>query len=121
MGYIRYALLVMALAWGAPWAVQAQSMDEMIGKFGNDFQALKPRPNSSVNADYKLEQIALGTFYTTQAIGKLFEQNQELLSKYDEMLMKYNEVVTQNNELIRLLSIIAKENQAEASSTSEMP
>ena len=121
MRYMRYACLVMAISWCVSWPVQAESMDEMIGTFANDFKALKPRPNSSVNADYKLDQIALGTFYTTQAMGKLFEQNQTLLSKYDEMLMKYNEVVTQNNELIRLLSIIAKERRAEESPADETP
>ena len=121
MRYIRFALLVTVLAWSAPWPVMAQSMDEMIGQFGQDFQALKPKPNSSVHADYKLDQIALGTFYTTQAIGKLFEQNQELIAKYDEMLTKYNEVVTQNNELIRLLSIIAKEKQDGDPPTGGMP
>ncbi len=85
-----------------------ESMDELIDSFGKDFESLKPAPNSSVNADYKLEQAALGTFYTTKALNLIFNQNQEMIEKYDQMLMKYDDIVEQNKEIIRLLSIISK-------------
>ncbi|MBU0993998.1 MAG: hypothetical protein KJ737_16000 [Proteobacteria bacterium] len=104
---IIFLLCIFSLTNISP-SVSAESMDEMIDQLGREFDSLKPPPNSSVNADYKLEQAALGTLYTAKAINKLFEQNQEMLEKYNEMLMKYNEMVEQNKEVIRLLSIIAK-------------
>ena len=86
-----------------------ESMEEMINQFEREFEAVKPAPNSSINSDYKIEQAALGTLYTTRAIHMLFEQNKEMVLKYDEMLVKYNEMLLQNKEIIRLLTIMAKD------------
>lgn len=106
------SLLSVLLVIGLSLSASGESMNDMMGQFEKEFEGTKPAPNSSVNADYKLEQTALGTLYTTRAINKLFEQNKELLEKYNEMLLKYNEMVLQNKEIIRLLSIIAQKEEA---------
>lgn len=85
------------------------SMEDLIQQFGQDYEALVPEKNSSVHSDYKLEQAALGTFYTTKALNLIYEQNREMMEKYDQMLEKYNETLEQNKELIRLLTIISKQ------------
>ena len=82
--------------------------DELIDQFGQEFEAVKPAPNTSVNADYKLEQIALGAFYTTKTLSLIYKQNQALMEKYDQLLMKYDKIIDQNKEIIKLLSIIAE-------------
>lgn len=102
-------LLLLLMTQGAC----GESMDNMINQFEKEFEAAKPAPNSSVNSDYKLEQAALGTLYTTRALNKLFEQNKEMLQRYDEMLFKYNEMIAQNKEMIRLLTIMVKKEAAE--------
>jgi len=87
-------------------------LDDLLDEFNKDYNAIKPPSEySSVNSDYKLGQAALGTLYTTKALGLLYRQNQELLAKYDEMLRKYDEVIRQNKEIIRILSVIAKSGQ----------
>ena len=84
-------------------------MDELIDQFGQEFEAVKPPPNSSVNADYKQAQAALGASYTTKALGLIYKQNQTVVEKYDQLIEKYDQIIEQNQEIIRLLSIIAKE------------
>lgn len=84
-------------------------MDELIEKFGQEYEDLKPpSPNSSINADYKLGQAALGSFYTAKTIRLLYGQNRDILAKYDDMIAKYDEIIEQNKEIIRILSVIAK-------------
>lgn len=91
-----------------PQVAICDPMDELIENFGNEYKAMIPPPNSSVDTDYKLGQLALGSFYTTNALSLLYKHNQELLVKYDEMLQKYDEIMKQNKEIIRLLSILVK-------------
>ena len=86
----------------------AGAMDDLIHQFGENYESLKPEKNSSVHTDYKLEQAALGTYYTTQALNLIYDQNQTLLSKYDRMIEKYDQIVEQNKEIIRLLTIISQ-------------
>ncbi|MBW1693047.1 MAG: hypothetical protein JRJ41_02595 [Deltaproteobacteria bacterium] len=83
-------------------------VDELIDQFGQEFEAAKPAPNTSVNADYKLDQVALGAFYTTKTLSLIYKQNQALMGKYDQLLMKYDKIIDQNKEIIKLLSIIAE-------------
>lgn len=83
-------------------------VDELIDQFGQEFEAVKPPPNSSVNADYKLDQVALGAFYTTKTLSLIYKQNQVLVEKYDQLLMKYDKIIDQNKEIIKLLSIVAE-------------
>ncbi|HIE53565.1 MAG TPA: hypothetical protein EYP90_00020 [Chromatiaceae bacterium] len=88
-------------------------LEELLEEFEKQYEATRPpSPYSSVNSDYKLRQAALGTFYTTKAIGLLYRQNQELMSKYNEMLKKYDQIIEQNKEIIRILSTIAKKRSA---------
>lgn len=91
-----------------PQAASCDPMDELIENFDNEYKAMIPPPNSSVDTDYKLGQLALGSFYTTNALSLLYKHNQELLVKYDKMLQKYDEIIKQNKEIIRLLSILVK-------------
>ena len=100
-------LLVLLMSGSSP-VVYSESMDELVESFDREYEAMKPRPNSSVNADYKLAQTALGSLYTTRALNLLYKQNQEMLAKYDEILQKHREVIDQNKEIIRLLLIISK-------------
>jgi hypothetical protein len=88
--------------------------DELLDQFGKEYEAAKPPlPQSSVNADYKLGQAALGAYYTTKTLGLLYKQNGELMAKYDQMIQKYDKLIEQNKEVIRLLSILAKKEQKE--------
>ncbi len=116
---IFVALIFIILAF--PKAAICDHMDELIENFGNEYKAMIPPPNSSVDTDYKFGQIALGSFYTTKAISLLYQHNQELLVKYDEMLEKYDKIMKQNKEIIRLLSILVKGGSVKTySSTSEV-
>ena len=86
----------------------SDSMDELSEEFAKSYESLKPRPNSSVNSDYKLDQLALGSLYTNKSLNLIYKQNREMSEKYDSLITKYDQVITQNREIIRLLSIIAK-------------
>lgn len=91
-----------------PMGVWADPMDDLIERFTHEYEAIEPPSRySSVRSDYKLGQAALGTFYTTQTLGLLYRQNQQLLEKYDEMLLKYDQIIQQNKEIIRILSVLA--------------
>lgn len=88
-------------------------LDDLMEQFGQGLEAAKPpSAYSSVKSDYKIEQAALGTIYTTKALGLLYRQNQQLLEKYDEMLLKYDQVIDQNKKIIKLLSEIAKKKES---------
>ena len=86
-------------------------MDELIDQFEKEYDAEKPAPYTSVGADYKQAQAALGASYTTKALSLIYKQNQALVEKYDQLIEKYDKVIEQNQEIIRLLSIIAKEKE----------
>jgi len=84
-------------------------MDELMGQFEKEFEAEKPAPQTSVRADYKQAQAALGASYTAKALSLIYKQNQTVVEKYDQLIEKYDQIIEQNQEIIRLLSIIAKE------------
>ena len=98
------------LAFAIVWAGigLCDPVDDLIDQFGKEFEAVKPPPNTSVNADYKLDQVALGAFYTTKTLSLIYKQNQAVMEKYDQLLVKYDKIIEQNKEIIKLLSIVAE-------------
>jgi hypothetical protein len=81
------------------------SMDELTEQYNKQYESLKPPSNySSVRSDYIFEQTALSTQQTAKILELIYEQNRQMLSKYDEILNKYDEIIRQNNEIIKLLS-----------------
>ena len=103
---VSIIVLFLSFIWGG--CAFCESIDELTDEFGVEFESLKPLPNSSLNADFKQAQIALGAVYTIRALRLLHIQNQELINKNDEIKNKYDEIIEQNKELIRLLSILVK-------------
>ncbi|RLB40044.1 MAG: hypothetical protein DRH12_10655 [Deltaproteobacteria bacterium] len=102
-------MIVVFLVFFGFLAMAGDPFDELMASFDKEYNAIKPPSRySSVNTDYKLEQTALGTMYITKAIGLLYRQNQEFLAKYDDLLRKYDKVIEQNREMIRLLSVLTK-------------
>lgn len=83
-------------------------MDDLAERFEREYQELVPPPNSSVDADYKIAQISLGTAYSAKSLQLIYRQNKELAAKYDSIQKKYDTLIQQNKEIIRLLSIIAR-------------
>ncbi len=98
----------LAIIIACPGVAFSDSMDELINQFEKEHEAMKPPPSSTVNTDYKLDQIALGALYTTKTLNLIYKQNQTVMDKYDQLIMKYDKIIEQNKEIIRLLSIIAK-------------
>lgn len=86
----------------------SDSVETIVEQFGKKYNALNPPPNSSVNTDYKQQQIALGSFYSVKIMEQIYNQNREIVQKNNQMLKKYDEIIQQNKELIRLLSILVK-------------
>jgi len=91
-----------------PSALVCETMDELAEKYEKEYTALVPPPNSSMNADYKMEQVAVGTMYTGRSLKKIYDQNQEQIRQNKVFMLKHDELIKQNNEIIRLLKIIAK-------------
>jgi len=90
----------------------SQSIDELTEQFEKEIESNKPpSETSSVGTDYIYKQTALATMYTTKMLKLMYEQNQEILSKYDEILQKYDEMIQQNNEIIKLLSELVKKDE----------
>ncbi len=87
----------------------ADPMDDLIDKFQADFEKVKPGPYSSVNADYKFDQIAMSGLYNAKSLQLIYRQNQDIKAGQDEMLRKYDRIIQQNQEIIRLLTTIAKQ------------
>lgn len=82
-----------------------ESIDEIVDQYNKEYEALKPvSDSSSVRTDYVFEQTALATQQTTKMLKLIYEQNREMISKYDDALNKYDEIIRQNNEIIKLLS-----------------
>jgi hypothetical protein len=82
-----------------------ESLDEINDQYNKEYEALKPPSgSSSVRTDYVFEQTALSTMQTTRLLKLIYEQNREILSRYDNALNKYDEIIRQNNEIIKLLS-----------------
>lgn len=91
----------------------ADEMDTLIEQFETAFQELAPSANSSVNDDYKISQIALGTLYTTKSMGIIYRQNDKMLSKQDEQLQKYDTIIEQNKTIIALLKRMVRQKEEE--------
>jgi len=90
-----------------------QTIDEINKQYNREYEALKPPSgSSSVGTDYVFEQTALSTRQTTKLLELIYEQNREMLSKYDQVLDKYDEIISQNNEIIKLLSKGAEKDEA---------
>lgn len=90
------------------------SIDEISDQFMKEYEALKPpSETSSVHTDYKFDQTALASFYTIKVLKLLYEQNQQMVSKYDEMLQRYEKIIHQNEEIIKILSQIEKQKKEE--------
>jgi len=82
-----------------------ESIDEINDQYNKEYEAIRPSSGSrSVGTDYLFEQTALSTLQTTKVLKLIYEQNREILSKYDDALNKYDEIIRQNNEIIKLLS-----------------
>ena len=82
-----------------------ESIDEIDDQYDKDYEAIKPPSgSSSVRTDYLFEQTALSTQQTVKLLKLIFEQNKQILSRYDDVLNKYNEIIRQNNEIIKILS-----------------
>ncbi len=101
-------VIVLSIVLGCPSAILSESMDEMAEQYEKEYQALVPPPNSSMNSDYKLGQVALGTMYTGKSIKRLYDQYQKQIDQNQIMMLKYDEIIRQNNEIINLLKIISK-------------
>ena len=103
--FITLCLVIVMVFTGVAFC---DPMDELIDQFESEFEAQMPAPNTSVRADYKQAQTALGSFYTTKTLSLIYKQNQTVVEKYDQLIAKYDQIIEQNQEIIRLLSIIAK-------------
>ena len=104
------ALLPLILASKAP----CESIDEVFDQFGQEYEALKPpATGSSIRADYRIEQTAVASFYTTKMLKLLVQQNQEIAVKYNTMLQKYDRIIEQNKKIIELLSRLPERQEKE--------
>lgn len=96
-----FAGFFLAAAWTVP--AVAQSMDGLADQYRREYEAVKPRPGSSVGTDYKLDQIAMGALYTVQSIAMLHDQTDRILRNQEAMIERYDRMIRQNDELVRLL------------------
>jgi hypothetical protein len=87
-------------------ASSCETIDELADKYETAYESAVPPPNSSMNNDYKMEQVALGTMYTAKSMKLLYHQNQTIIQQNQEILRKYDKMIEQNNEMIKLLRII---------------
>lgn len=114
MKKILLAVILCMQIISIPGFVPAQSIGEINEQYNRDYEALEPPSgSSSVGTDYVFEQTALSTRQTTKLLELIYEQNREMLSKYDQVLNKYDEIISQNNEIIKLLSKDASSAEAE--------
>ncbi|MFZ5573101.1 MAG: hypothetical protein ACOZF0_22090 [Thermodesulfobacteriota bacterium] len=110
MGALQKTLLLTAICLTMVWPASGfcDEMGTLMDEFGRAYEELAPSPNSSVNADYKLSQAALGGFYTTKSLGLIYRQNQKIAVQNEAIIEKYDKLIEQNNQIIGLLEIIAK-------------
>lgn len=99
-----FMLLCVSLLAVAHPGVHAESIDEAFEEFSARFQTLRPPPGSSVNADYKLDQAAMASFFSARMLALIGKQNEELLARYEETARKYDHMIRQNEKIIQLLS-----------------
>jgi len=105
MRKITLAIILFFQVISIPGFAKGQSIDEISEQYNSDYEALKPPSgSSSVRTDYVFEQTALSTRQTTKLLELIYEQNKEILARYDEALNKYDEIINQNKEIIKLLS-----------------
>jgi hypothetical protein len=96
---------ILALFILCPKFSHGASMDELTEQYNKQYEALKPPSTySSVRSDYVFEQTALATQQTTKILELIYEQNREMISKYEAALNKFDEIIRQNSEIIKLLS-----------------
>jgi hypothetical protein len=82
-----------------------ESINEVDDQYNKQYDALKPSStSSSVRTDYIFERIDLSTMQSAKVLRLIYEQNQEMLARYEDTLKKYDEIIRQNNEIIKLLS-----------------
>ncbi len=74
------------------------SMDELADKYEKAYDAMMPPPNTSMNSDYKIGQVALGTMYTVKSLKVLSQQNQKLTDQNKVIIGKYDKIIKQNKE-----------------------
>lgn len=92
-----------------PQSVLCEPIDELTDQFAKEYEALKPpSETSSVRTDYKFEQTALATFYTIKVLELMYDQIQQIVSKYDEVVQRYDKIIQQNDEIIKILTKIEK-------------
>jgi len=103
MGWMAIAAisLVCAIAWADP-------MDDLMDRYDQEFDAVKPEAGSSVRSDYKFDQIAMGGMYTARSLQLIYQQNRTLIEKQNALAQKYDTMIEQNKEIIRLLKIISE-------------
>ena len=101
--YVMVVIFLMVMLFSQ--LTLGESIDEIDDQYNKNYEAVKPPSNSSsVRTDYLLEQTALSTQQTVKILKLIYEQNKEMLSKYDDAMNKYNEIIRQNNEIIKILS-----------------
>ena len=114
MKKILLAVILFLQVISIPRFAPGQAIDEINEQYNKDYEALKPpSESSSVRTDYVFEQTALSTRQTTRLLELIYEQNREMLSKYDQVLSKYDDIIRQNNEIIKLLSKDASRDESE--------
>jgi hypothetical protein len=88
-----------------PQMSHGESMEELTDQYNKNYESLKPPSKySSVGSDYVFEQTALSTMQTAKILELIYQQNREMLSRYEDALNKFDEIIRQNNEIIKLLS-----------------
>ncbi len=76
---------------------------DITDKFDEEYKALLPRYNSSVDSDYIYEQIALSGEYTVKLLDQINTDNAQLNEKFDALNEKLDTLIDQNKKLIELL------------------
>ena len=95
-----------------PGSVYSDSVDNLARELSEEFEKRVPGDNSSVDSDYKLEQIALGTLYTTRILQLMYGQDKDMIYKINLLSEKYDRIIEQNKEIINLLKKIAADSSS---------
>jgi len=105
----RWKMFTVLIVWGMIAAPQgmANPMNDLVDDLSSEYEALTPAPNSSVNTDYAIRQVARSTFATNKSLELIYEQNLQLLDHQQALMERYDRMIQQNEEIIRLLSTIA--------------
>lgn len=103
-----FSIILISVMLMTALSTASRSEENNYNEFSREFEAMVPLPNSSVDSDYKIGQIALGNKYTVKMLNQLYEQGRNNNDRYDAMLSKYDEIIRQNEEIIKHLSIISE-------------